>query len=180
MNLVIDKAGHLIQSDDRQIPLFYLEDSDEFVSNVAEMQKEYEGEEEQAGTKIRQFKGKNLSEMLAMANPEFQLNEASLRILDPKPGNILFIMYTSGTTGLPKAVPISHRKYLFTSLVLKNSLGLLPTDIVYSSLPLYHLLAGVLSTSTCILYGATLVLARRFQTNLFWHEVKKFNCTVSG
>ena len=72
--LVIDKAGHLIQSpDDHRIALYFLNDD-----HLDKNKKEHR-------TEIRSFKGKNLSELLTKANPEFSLSQVSLRILNQKP-----------------------------------------------------------------------------------------------
>lgn len=54
----------------------------------------------------------------------------------------LFV-YTSGTTGMPKAAPISHYRFILASYAFSTIFRVLPEDRVYCTLPLYHSAAGV-------------------------------------
>ena len=57
--------------------------------------------------------------------------------LDPE--TILLILYTSGTTGLPKGAAISHRAELVRNLAWHLSFGILPGDTMVAWMPLYHM-----------------------------------------
>ena len=57
--------------------------------------------------------------------------------LDPEA--ILFILYTSGTTGLPKGAAISHRAEIVRNLAWHLSFGILPGDTMVVWMPLYHM-----------------------------------------
>jgi acyl-CoA synthetase (AMP-forming)/AMP-acid ligase II len=87
--------------------------------------------------------------------------------------------FTSGTTGLPKAVTIIHR-----SLVVNGSVfGLVlteatPDDTIYVALPLYHVTAIWLGWAPAFTSGATLALSRKFSVSHFWDEIRKFNATI--
>ncbi|XP_052597425.1 long-chain fatty acid transport protein 6 [Peromyscus californicus insignis] len=86
-------------------------------------------------------------------------------------------IFTSGTTGLPKAAVISHLQ------VLKGSLGLwafgcTADDIIYLTLPLYHSSGALLGIGGCIELGATCVLKKKFSASQFWNDCKKYNVTV--
>ncbi|NXD17293.1 S27A6 protein, partial [Nothocercus nigrocapillus] len=86
-------------------------------------------------------------------------------------------IFTSGTTGLPKAAFISHMQ------VLKGSAGLwafgaTPEDIIYITLPLYHSAASLLGIGGCIELGATCVLRKKFSASQFWNDCRKYNVTV--
>ncbi|KFV67992.1 Long-chain fatty acid transport protein 6, partial [Dryobates pubescens] len=89
---------------------------------------------------------------------------------------VLYI-FTSGTTGLPKAAVISHMQ------VLKGAAGLwafgaTAADIIYITLPLYHSAASLLGIGGCIELGATCVLKKKFSASQFWSDCKKYNVTV--
>lgn len=56
---------------------------------------------------------------------------------------------------------------------------LVPTDIIYNVLPLYHTAGGVLGVGHCLLNGCTLVIRRKFSASRFWDDCYKYNCTVS-
>ncbi|XP_062473444.1 long-chain fatty acid transport protein 6 isoform X4 [Pezoporus occidentalis] len=90
--------------------------------------------------------------------------------------SVLYI-FTSGTTGLPKAAVISQMQ------VLKGAAGLwafgaTADDIIYITLPLYHSAASLLGIGGCIELGATCVLKKKFSASQFWSDCKKYNVTI--
>lgn len=84
------------------------------------------------------------------------------------PGNLmdpLMYVFTSGTTGLPKAATITHSRYLMTSFALYGMCAMdRKTDILYTMLPMYHTSANGLCTGAVIVSGwsktALLILDR--------------------
>ncbi|XP_050510119.1 long-chain fatty acid transport protein 4 [Diabrotica virgifera virgifera] len=92
---------------------------------------------------------------------------------------ILYI-FTSGTTGLPKAAKITNSKYSFSAAGIYNMVGITEDDIYYSPLPLYHATAGMMSLGLCILYGVPLALRKKFSASAFWNDCIKYNCTVTN
>ncbi|NWT51641.1 S27A6 protein, partial [Erythrocercus mccallii] len=89
---------------------------------------------------------------------------------------VLYI-FTSGTTGLPKAAVISHLQ------ILKGAAGLwafgaTSEDIIYITLPLYHSAASLLGIGGCIELGATCVLKKKFSASQFWNDCRRYNVTV--
>jgi fatty-acyl-CoA synthase len=72
------------------------------------------------------------------------------------------LMYTSGTTGVPKGALLPHRKTLYNTLNAERYLGLREGDVVVAPVPLFHSF-GLLILSVPTLYcGAILVLVDRF------------------
>jgi fatty-acyl-CoA synthase len=98
------------------------------------------------------------------ANPA---SASAVRAKDPA-----FYIFTSGTTGYPKASVMTHRRWL-AALAAFGGLGLRlkPSDTLYSCLPLYHNNALTVAVSSVINSGATLALGKSFSATRFWDEV---------
>ena len=83
-----------------------------------------------------------------------------------------FYIFTSGTTGYPKASVMTHYRWL-KALGGFGGLGLRlrGSDTLYSCLPLYHNNALTVAVSSVIISGATLALGKSFSASRFWDEV---------
>jgi fatty-acyl-CoA synthase len=83
-----------------------------------------------------------------------------------------FYIFTSGTTGFPKASVMTHRRWL-AALAAFGGLGLRlkGSDTLYCCLPLYHNNALTVALSSVINNGATLTLGKSFSASRFWDEV---------
>ncbi|QDS72526.1 hypothetical protein FKW77_000215 [Venturia effusa] len=88
------------------------------------------------------------------------------------------LLYTSGSTGLPKAVIMIQGRELSTSFVIARYLRLKPSDRLYTCMPLYHGAAHGLGVTPVIHAGATLVLGRKFSHSKFWPEVRKSKANI--
>ncbi|XP_071478714.1 long-chain fatty acid transport protein 2-like [Diadema antillarum] len=86
-------------------------------------------------------------------------------------------IYTSGTTGLPKATRLTHYKLLAGGFML-NSFQMTCDDVMYITLPLYHISALFIGLSNVINNGATCVLRRKFSASKFWIDCRKHNVTM--
>lgn len=99
-----------------------------------------------------------------------------LRATDSVKTPTLYI-FTSGTTGLPKAAVISQLQSLKGAAGLW-AYGATADDIVYVTLPLYHSAASLVGVGGCIELGATFVLKKKFSASQFWSDCRKYNVTV--
>uniref|UniRef100_UPI0037E8F083 long-chain fatty acid transport protein 2 n=1 Tax=Semicossyphus pulcher TaxID=241346 RepID=UPI0037E8F083 len=90
--------------------------------------------------------------------------------------NFLFI-FTSGTTGLSKAARVGHLKAIM-SMAFLHMCGATSDDIIYVTLPLYHMSASLLALGGCIHLGATCVLKKKFSASQFWKDCVKHDVTV--
>jgi fatty-acyl-CoA synthase len=97
---------------------------------------------------------------------------AGLRGADP-----LFYIFTSGTTGLPKAARFSHSRFMAAGTYHLFS-GFNRRDVLYCALPLYHTVAGVVCVNAVLVAGARLALRRRFSASRFWREVSESGATT--
>jgi fatty-acyl-CoA synthase len=87
-----------------------------------------------------------------------------------KAGDKLFYIFTSGTTGLPKAANVSHLRACLMGGGAAGAQQLGPEDRVYVTLPLYHSAGGVMAAGSALLSGGVLVLARKFSARRFWSD----------
>ena len=82
----------------------------------------------------------------------------------PELGDTAVYLYTSGTTGLPKAAPGSHRKFIkaYGSFGLM-SLAMTPEDVLYVTLPFYHGTALLICWGSALAGGSAVAMRRTFQ-----------------
>ena len=90
-----------------------------------------------------------------------------------------FYIFTSGTTGFPKASVMTHYRWL-KALGAFGGLGLRlkGADTLYCCLPLYHNNALTVAVSSVLTSGATLALGKSFSASRFWDEVIANNATA--
>ncbi|EKF22805.1 AMP-binding enzyme family protein [Mycolicibacterium hassiacum DSM 44199] len=90
-----------------------------------------------------------------------------------------FYIFTSGTTGLPKASVMTHYRWL-RALAGFGGLGLRlrSNDTLYCCLPLYHNNALTVAVGSTVNAGATLALGRSFSASRFWDEVIRYRATA--
>ncbi|MES2870485.1 MAG: long-chain-acyl-CoA synthetase [Pseudomonadota bacterium] len=88
------------------------------------------------------------------------------------------LIFTSGTTGLPKAARYSHMRWMSSGDVMEVTMGATSDDVFYCCLPLYHGAAATSVTSTALRVGASIVVRRKFSVREFWQDVRRNNITV--
>ena len=93
-------------------------------------------------------------------------------------GDTALLIYTSGTTNLPKAARITHHRVLAWSEWFAGLLGTGPDDRMYNVLPMYHSVGGIVATGATLLGGGTVVVRERFSAGRFWEDVTRERCTL--
>lgn len=89
------------------------------------------------------------------------------------------IQYTSGTTGLPKGVTLTHHNILNNAYLVARTLGVTAEDRVCVPLPFYHCFGMVLTNLLAMCMGATLVLSSAtFDAEATLTAVSEEQCTV--
>jgi len=90
-------------------------------------------------------------------------------------------IFTSGTTGLPKAVIMQNYKLLGQCGLLNITFAKLTSeDIIYTNTPLYHNVAVGLGWMDTIILGATCVLRKRFSASSFWKDIHDYKVTFTN
>jgi fatty-acyl-CoA synthase len=87
-------------------------------------------------------------------------------------------VYTSGTTGLPKAATVSHFRVLQWAYWFAGMMDTCPSDRMYNCLPMYHSIGGVVATGAVLVNGGSVFVRERFSASHFWDDVVQWNCTL--
>lgn len=96
----------------------------------------------------------------------------------PKPSDTALLIFTSGTTGLPKASRLTHARVLEWALWFGAMMDLVPDDRIFDCLPLYHSTGGVVAVGASLVRGASVQIAPAFSARSFWDDVADNDCTV--
>ncbi|XP_041825272.1 long-chain fatty acid transport protein 6 [Melanotaenia boesemani] len=86
-------------------------------------------------------------------------------------------IFTSGTTGLPKAAVITHLQSLKAAAGFW-AFGATESDVIYIPLPLYHSAASLIGIGGTIELGATCILKKKFSASQFWSDCRKHDVTI--
>ncbi|MEX3959708.1 AMP-binding protein [Trinickia sp. EG282A] len=93
------------------------------------------------------------------------------------PTDVALLMYTSGTTGAPKGVLLSHHNLVANARNISTEHRLGPDDRVLASLPLYHINGLVVTILAPLYHAGSAVLTPRFSARTFWREAARSGCT---
>lgn len=94
------------------------------------------------------------------------------------PDDLLAIMYTSGTTGLPKGVVYRYRSSGVKMIAVMSRFFLNGDDAYYTCYPLFHANALFLTVTPVMHAGCSVVLGERFSASRFWDELRRGGATM--
>ena len=90
-----------------------------------------------------------------------------------------FYVFTSGTTGMPKASVMTHQRWIKGGAGMGLLTARLNTeDVMYAPLPLYHNNALTVSWGSALLSGACFAITKKFSVSRFWDEVRQLEATA--
>ncbi len=102
-----------------------------------------------------------------------------LTTIDVKTSDIITYIFTSGTTGFPKATKFAHAALVGAYHIFGHVIGdFTPNDTMYVSLPLFHSNSLAIGCASAFAGGATLAIGRKFSPSRFWDEIRKYNATA--
>ena len=95
----------------------------------------------------------------------------------PSADSLALLMYTSGTTGKPKAVMLTHVNVTANAHIISAEHRLGPADRVTAILPLYHINAFAVTMLAPLAHGGSLVMPPKFSASQFWEMAARHRCT---
>lgn len=119
----------------------------------------------------------SMPELMAMAceisDEEYRTRQATLDCHD-----VVNMQYTSGTTGFPKGVQLTHFNIGNNGYWIGKNQNLNADDKVCIPVPLFHCFGCVLGVLACVNHGATMVLLERFEPVPVMMSIEKERCTA--
>ena len=95
----------------------------------------------------------------------------------PPADSLFMLIFTSGTSGDPKAVRITHEKITVPGAYLTERLGLSEDDVFYLSMPLFHSNAVMAGWAPALHSGATMALCEKFSASRLLEDVRRYGAT---
>ncbi|QRY61832.1 AMP-binding protein [Gordonia sp. PDNC005] len=96
------------------------------------------------------------------------------------PDDLVMLIFTSGTTGDPKAVRCSQRKFAAAGAMLADRFGIGPSDVAYLAMPMFHSNALIAGWSVAAAGGASIAIRRSFSARGFGDDVRRYGVTYAN
>ncbi len=103
-----------------------------------------------------------------------------VKVAMPTPQDTALLLYTSGSTGLPKGAMISHSAVVNGGRNVTEGHQLTADDRALCVLPVYHINGAMVTVSAPLYSGSSVVMPRRFSATDYWRLVAEFKCTWSS
>jgi fatty-acyl-CoA synthase len=99
---------------------------------------------------------------------------------DAEPTDLFMLIYTSGTSGDPKAVKCSQGKVAIAGVTMTGRFELGPGDVCYVAMPLFHSNAVLVGWSVALASRGSLALRRKFSASQFLPDVRRYGATYAN
>ncbi|WP_338598977.1 AMP-binding protein [Sulfolobus tengchongensis] len=106
-------------------------------------------------------------------------NGKDIQTVDLSSNDLALLVYTSGTTGNPKGVPISHSNIYASSWIYRNWFKFDENDKILGIAPFFHITGQIFHITTSILSGSSIHISFRFDPELSLETVEKSKTTLT-
>jgi fatty-acyl-CoA synthase len=106
--------------------------------------------------------------------------DAPVTFADVGPDDLFMLIFTSGTSGEPKAVRVTHDKVAFPGTMLAERFGLNRDDTFYLAMPMFHSNAIMAGWAVAVAAGGSIALRRRFSASAFIPDVRRYRATYAN
>ncbi|KAI8866141.1 putative acyl-CoA synthetase [Ramicandelaber brevisporus] len=114
---------------------------------------------------------------VVISPPSFEEHDVDAPRWKPHPDTAALLLHTSGTTGRPKQVPLTHGNLLRSAFNITKTYGLTPADRTFVVMPLFHVHGLVAALLSPLFSGGTTILPPRFSATTFWGELLAHRAT---
>ncbi|MDZ7832500.1 MAG: AMP-binding protein [Desulfobacterales bacterium] len=95
-----------------------------------------------------------------------------------EPEDVIMMQYTSGTTGYPKGVMLTHGNLIGNAQSMAEIMALTPADTLCIPVPLFHCFGCVIGTMCCTVSGAAMAPITAFKPDVVMEAVDALKCTA--
>jgi fatty-acyl-CoA synthase len=92
--------------------------------------------------------------------------------------DVINMQYTSGTTGFPKGVMLTHNNIVNNARMVGDVMGMTEKDSLLIQVPMFHCFGCVMSTLNCIYHGSTMVILESFDALKALQFIAAERCTA--
>jgi fatty-acyl-CoA synthase len=92
--------------------------------------------------------------------------------------DVINMQYTSGTTGFPKGVMLTHHNIVNNARMVGDVMGMTDKDSLLIQVPLFHCFGCVMSTLNCVYHGSTMVILESFDALKALQFIAAERCTA--
>ncbi|MEB3070997.1 long-chain-fatty-acid--CoA ligase FadD17 [[Mycobacterium] vasticus] len=116
----------------------------------------------------------------AWANAVAAHRDAPVSFAETAPGDLFMLIFTSGTSGDPKAVRCSHGKVAYAGGMIADQFAMTSDDVCYVAMPLFHSNAILVGWAVAAACRGSIALRRKFSASQFLPDIRRYGATYAN
>ena len=117
---------------------------------------------------------------VAWADEVAEHRDAEVHFQSAGAEDLFMLIFTSGTSGEPKAVKCSHGKVAIAGVTMTERFNLGHNDVCYASMPLFHSNAVLVGWAVALACRGSMVLRRKFSASQFLPDIRRYGATYAN